>query len=576
MPGPPANDRLDSWKEIARYLNRDARTVQRWEATRGLPVHRPVPGRLKGSPVYAFKSELEAWLAPRGGDELLASNSTAAEAAPTGPAPLELRRGRWKPIVVMLAMLALAVAGIWTLRTPPAKPTSKAPASIAILPFTANPAGDEMEVLAEGVADEIRSKLARLDGVRVVARTSSFQFKGSTLDLREIGRKLNVDSVLEGSVRRVSDGVRVTVQLSDAVTGFHLWSGADHATGDKLLRLGDWVTREVAARLAGANVPVAGTYYPSAAAYQAVLHARYHLHRRTASEVGKALAEFEQAIQLEPAYPEAHAGLGAAWFLAADYAARTEAEALPKARAAALKALSLDETLAEAHAVLASVHCAWEWDWEAAGAALRKAIALKPGDAMIHHWYANLLLALRRFEESLRERQVAEMLDPVSPVVQVAHAFTLMSMARYPEAIRKLENVLELDPHFQMAYRFLARAYAFNGNVEQGLRTEQKVYSIFGDIDTIPWDIAYLLALAGHSGKARAKLAEAVRTHGRKPLDMAPAHIALGEHATALDLIEEAINQHNVRVWCVATLPEFSPLRGNPRFQTLLQRINLR
>jgi serine/threonine-protein kinase len=582
LSGAPVSDRLDSWKEIAGYLNRDLRTVQRWEESRGLPVRRG-SGQLKRSPVFAFRSELDAWLrqtreSPLEGTEPAAAVHTLAGSVPELPFSKQFA-APWKAKALFgggLALAVLAVVAIWVLRAGPAKPTSRAPSSIAILPFSTVTSDAESELLAEGLADEILRSLARLGSVRVVARTSSFQFKGTALDVREIGRKLNVESVLEGSIGRMSGGLRVTVQLNETRTGFHLWSNTYSAGSSEILILGDRVAREIAGRLSGAPIPRAVTYSPGAKAYHAVLRGRYHLLRRTGPAIKAALAEFEEAIRLEPAYAEAHAGLAVAWFLAENYVPTPAAEAMPKAKAAAMKALSLDETLAEAHAVLANVHYSWEWDWEAAGIAFRKAVALKPSDALVRQWYGGYLLALGQFEECLRERQVTEDLDPVSPIHEVAHSLTLYYMGRYREAIERLEKVIELDPHFLRAYPILSRAYALNGDTERALRTQEKARSIFGDVESIPWVTAYVLAVAGRQEEARQKVTKTIRAQGRRPLNMAHVHVALGEHAAALDLIEEAIGQHRTTVAFLAVRPEYKPLRGNPRFEALLRRINLR
>ena len=371
----------------------------------------------------------------------------------------------WRLVLVLTAIGVVAAAPgiawnfLWRTRRPSVEPVP----SIAVLPFADMSSGKDQEYFSDGIAEEILNGLAQIEGLRVAGRTSSFSFKGKQEDLRSISQKLNVRHVLEGSVRRDGDRVRVTAQLVDASDGYHRWSAAYEHDLKNIFALEDEIARAIVAALAPKLMPAAAAGIVRAptsdpAAHELYLRGRYLWGRRNADALRRAAELFEQAVAQDPGYALAWAGLADSTALLIEYAGAPRAEKLPKARKAALKALELDERCAEAHDALAVVHL-YDWDWTAAERELRRAIELRPEYPSARHRYCLLLTNMGRWDEAIAGGQRARALDPTSlPVNNILLAALFLSR-HYEDAITQAKRTLELDPNYRLARYHLARSY---------------------------------------------------------------------------------------------------------------------
>lgn len=425
---PEGDDRLESWKEIAAYLGREVRTVQLWEKSEGLPIHRHQHAR-QGS-VYALKSELEAWRAAR--------NTPPAAAAP-------VRHWRIAAAVMILALISVGGAfSFWRSRSGPITP----PSSIAVLPFLDLSPQKDSEYFTDGLTEEIIDALSRVPNLRVVARTSSFAFKGKNADIREIGRQLNVTAVIEGSVRKSGDRLRITAQLNRVSDGYHLWS----RTYDRQLRDVFAVQRDISEAIA-AELRAGPASQPrrepthDLEAYRLYQEARYLFNKfEPPGSNFKAIEHYRQAIARDPQFAAAWAGIADAYSYLAENLVLPPREVMPKAKEAAEKALELDDSSAEAHTSLGIVKLDYERDIEGGRREFVRAMQLNPGFAWARHWYAHTYEAENRVDDALRNMSAALDLDPLSVPISWDTAGELIILKRYDEALQRIDKSIELFP----------------------------------------------------------------------------------------------------------------------------------
>ena len=334
--------------------------------------------------------------------------------------------------------------------------------SLAVLPFESLSSDASQDYFADGMTDELISDLGQISALRVISRTSVMTYKHARKPLPQIARELNVDAVVEGTVLRSGDQVRITAQLIEASADKHLWSQSYEGELRDTLALQNQVARAIADQIrinlnpqeqaALKNVKVVNPE-----AYESYLKGRYFWNKRTADGLKVALAYFNQAIDEDPKYAQAYSGLADTYALLGDwqYAVMTPKEALPKAKAAAIKALELDSTLGEAHNSLAFCFDAFDWDFDSAGKEFRRAIELNPGYATAHHWYAWHLSLLGRYDEAIAEMRKAENLDPLSLIINADLAELLVIAHSYDESIRQSRKTIEMDPNFALAHNQL-------------------------------------------------------------------------------------------------------------------------
>jgi TolB-like protein/Tfp pilus assembly protein PilF len=451
----PAPDRLDSWKEIATYLGREIRTVQLWEKNEGLPIHRHQHSR-QGS-VYAFKRELDSWRQSR---------KNIPDPPPSAPAPLR------RPVALIAgSLLILAAAGFILWKTRQTSSSGPALSSVVVLPFLDLSPQKDQDYFSDGLTEEIIDALSRVPNLRVVARTSAFAFKGKNTDTRQIGRQLNVSAVLEGSVRKDGDQLRITAQLNRVTDGTHLWS----RTFDRQLRDIFTVQREIsqsiADQLRAGEVP-ARPSTTDLEAYGLYQEGRFFFNQEIPDALPKARERYQKAIARDPKFALAYAGLADTYAYQAEVRlAIPPKEVMPKAKEFARQAIALDDNVGEAHTSLGIVLLDYEWDIPAAQREFRRAMQLSPGSGYVHHWYAHSLEAQDRVEEAMKEMRASLALDPLSLIIRSDLVTELVSVKRYDEALRELDKTDELtrsDP----AIGHIARAevYYRKGDVRQARR----------------------------------------------------------------------------------------------------------
>jgi TolB-like protein/Tfp pilus assembly protein PilF len=476
-----------------------------------------------------------------------------------------------------IGVLAAAPGLIWYLgvrgkrQTPPASP------SIVVLPF-ANLSGEkENEYFSDGMTEEIINALANVEGVRVVARTSAFSFKGKNLDVRKIGEELNVATVLEGSVRREGKQLRVFAQLIGVADGYHLWSKSYDRELKSVFSVEDELARAIVLALKPKLVQDRALVEPatvSTEAHDLYLKGRYFWNQRTKEGLTKAKGFFERAIALDPAYALAHSGLADCYTLLMDYGAARAGEVLPQAKAHALKAMELDDALAEAHASLGAVS-QHDYDWGIAERELKRAIELRPGYATAHQWLAEILLAKRQFPEAVAEAERARQLDPTAPVVNYVLAATLLMSRDYGRAIEQATKTLELDPGFTFARVYLVLGYLRTGRFAEALATLDQANSNSGPLQCLR---AHVRAAMGDRMAAQRLLTEAERRFKLEPfprIALAGVHFVLDDTDGAFALLEQAVEDREPSLPIGMQSANWDRVRSDPRFQKLLRRMNL-
>ena len=529
----PDLDVLQSWKDVSRYLNSDIRTLQRWERTRGLPIRR-IPGGTKPR-IYAIKSELDDWRRSGG-------FHTAPDAHAGDPAPSP---------------------------------------SVAVLPFLNLSSDTEDRYFADGLADEIITSLSRLPVLRVIARTSSFACRAKEQDVREVGRRLNVRAVLEGSVRRSGSRIRVIAQLVDTADGGHLWS----ERFDRQVRDVFAVQDEIAGAIVDAlrvtlahPVPRAAPPTANADAYHLWLKARYHTLRQTPSEIRRSRELFEQAIAIDPGFARAHLGLAESWWEGACFGIDRPRDAVAVGRQSVLKALEIDGTLGEAHSMLGIYLGVHDFDWDAAERAFRRALELSPGSSEVRTRFAAWLLEpMLRLDEARHQLDLAVEHDPLSAFVRGCLGHHLIFRREFHRASEELELAVELEPTYWTAQIYLSASYGFQARFDRTGAILEKLLESAPDSPLVVACCAGCRALLGdHDGYRRLRERLIASTTGYvPPLAVAWIHLMLGESESCLDWLEKAVEERDPLVVEFQPKPVYDGLRSHPRFQALLSTMHL-
>jgi TolB-like protein/tetratricopeptide (TPR) repeat protein len=457
-----------------------------------------------------------------------------------------------------------------------ARTTNEPIRSIAVLPLD-NLSGDsEQEYFADGMTEVLISNLARVRGLRVISRTSSMAYRRSGKTLPEIARELNVDAVVEGSVLRAADRVRITAQLIRASSDEHLWSESYDRDLRDILAVHSEVARaiadEIELHLSVPEEPATAPGPVDPAALEAYLKGRHHWNRRTGTDLRKSIAYFETAISLDPGWALAHSGLAQAYVLLAnnDPSDRPR-DSMPRARAAAERALELDDELAPAHTALAGVRVWYDWDWEGAEVEFQRAMELDPSYAMAHVWYALHQLAMKK--DAIEHAQRARELDPLSMIIGNLMGLILLHSGDYDRSIETLLQTLELDPSFSLAQSTLASAYSAKGMHEEAVEVAARLArNDPASVNMAALSLAY--ARAGRRQDAL-RVLEEVRGSANYPLSVANIYTGLGEEDAAFEWLEKAFELRSMPVTWLRTAPASEPIRSDPRFEELLRRIGL-
>ncbi len=464
-----------------------------------------------------------------------------------------------------------------------ATPSATAIRSIAVLPLVNLSSDREQEYFSDGMTDELITDLAKFGELRVISHTSVERYKETKRPLPEIARELGVDAVVEGRVLRSGDRVRITAQLIDARSDRHLWAESYERDLRDALALQDEVARDIATEIQikvttqeSTGLASAGPANPEA--HEAYLKGRYFWNKRTEEGVRKGIEYFEQATRLDPNYAVAYAGLAQSHVVLNGYRFLPPTQAFTKVRAAALKALELDERLAEAHTSLGALKWEYEWDKSGAEKEYRRAIELNPSYATAHQWYAEELAAVGRGDEALIEIKRAQELDPLSLPISTVAGWILYLGRHYDQAIDQYRRTLEMDSNFPIAHSYLGRAHIRKGNFEQAIIECQTATRLSESHPFYVAWLAYAYAMAGKRTEALRILhdLEAISQHKYVAShDIAAIYAGLGEQSKAIAWLKKAYDERSYTVLQLEVEPEFDSLRSDPRFQDIVHRIGV-
>jgi TolB-like protein/Tfp pilus assembly protein PilF len=530
-------ERLDSWKAIAAYLKRDKSTVRRWEKE-GLPIRRH--RHAKKAAVYAYPSEIDLWW-------------NADRTQPERAAPREIT-------------------------------------SIAVLPL-ANLSGDPgQNYFADGMTEALITELGGIGSLRVVSRTSAIAYKDSKKALDQIARELNVDAVVEGAVVRESGRARITVQLIGTQPERQLWAERYERDVSSILALQRDVAGAVAEGIHAKLTPkerilLAQPRSVDPDAYEAYLKGRYYSNKvvEIPENLLKARESFEAAIRKDPGFAPAHAGLARSYAWSYDLPAeslRPPREVFPKAKAAALKALELDETLADAHLALAYIKEAYDWDWDRAEHAYQRAIELNPSSVDARFEYARFLAIPRRFDEAFAQIKRNEQLDPVARADRFRNGkgWLYYWAFKFDRALHEAQSLLELEPCFARAHYLSGLVYTQKALYEEAIASHRKAIAQSGEDSR---SLALLASAHGRAGQTSEALGIVARLNERAKREyisglwMAQAHLGLGNNEEALQWLERGFQERDELGMLARSPFWYGPLRSEPRFRELLRRLRL-
>jgi serine/threonine-protein kinase len=505
--------------------------------------------------------------------------SQGVRATPRGPPGTHRRRN----LIVLVAagVIISAAAGFFLLPRVSARKVDK---SIAVLPFENMSNDPNAEYLSEGISEALINSLTELQQLRVIARSTAFHYKGKDVDPQRVGRELQVAAVLTGRLRQMQDALHVQVDLVDATTGAELWgAGYDRKISD-VIAVKQAIAREVTEKL---KLKLSGEEQrrlvkgdsTDPEAYQFYLRGRYFWNKRTADGIKRAFEQFQQAIERDPNFALGHVGLADSYTALTFYNFAAPHEAMPKAKESALKALALDNTLAEAHASLAHISMNYYWDWATAEKEFKRSIELKPDYATAHQWYAiHYLTATGRLDEALQEMKKALELEPASLVMNTFMGATLYYAGRYDEAIDQCRKTIEMDPTFAVAHWHLGLAYEQKQVFDAAIEELQNATSLSGGSPLMRAALGHAYAISQKTYEANeilGELNELSKQQYVSPYELAAIYVALGNNEQAFQLLEKAHAEHSFHLVNLNVSPQFQSVRSDPRFQDLVRRIGL-
>ena len=455
--------------------------------------------------------------------------------------------------------------------------------SIAVLPFVNISADPENDYFCDGLAEELLNALAKIEGLKVAARTSAFSFKGKDVDVREIGRKLGVGVVLEGSVRKADNQLRITAQLIDAVDGYRLWSERYDRRLENVFGIQDEISLAI---VEGLKLKLLGEhraallkkYTDNAEAYHLYLKGRYHQNKWTGDGIRKSVEFFNQAITIDPDYALAHAGLADSYAnLGAPNAFHLSVtETAPIAKAAAIRALAIDNNLAEAHSSLGLVKLNFEWDWDGAEKAFKRALELNPNYASAYHWYSHLLIAMARFDESLAASQRALELSPLDLEMNIHLAWHYYFARDYELTLDIAQQTLEMDSTFAEPHWFRGWACEQEGRYDEAIAAYQQSL-IREKQEQLAW-LGHVYAISGNKVEALKLLDELKNESNQRyisPYWVAIIYLGLNDNDGTFEYLGKAFDERNAWLVYLNVNPIFDSLRSDSRFEDLLRRIGL-
>jgi TolB-like protein/Tfp pilus assembly protein PilF len=489
------------------------------------------------------------------------------------------RTGWW--ILCTVAAAALVAAALFYVRDLRSGPSQIK--SIAVLPLQNLSSDPEQDYFAEGMTDELITDLAKAQGLRVISRTSVMRYKKTTLPLPEIARELNVDAVVEGTMLRSANRVRLRVQLIDSRTDSHIWAEVYERNerdsfslqNEVAHAIAQHINSEVVAQQDGSSSTVRE---PNFDAYSAYLKGRYEWNKRSTDSLRKSIQYFEDAIRIDPNYALAHEGLAEAYTVLTDYDVLTPKESYTRAKSEALKALQLDDGLGQAHATLASVKEELDWDWEGADPEFRRAIELSPSYATARQWYSEYLLRVGRLDEGVAEMKQAQQLDPGSPLMNAELGGAYYWARRNDAAIDQLRKAITMEPGFAYAHSWLGFAYEQKGMRDKAIEEFQKAVSLSGGSTGFIAALGHAYGLVGNKRETEdilEKLKALSKRSYVSPYDIAIVYTSVGDKDQALRWLEIGYSVHDPAMDMLKMEPALDGLRPDPQFQDLIHRVGL-
>jgi TolB-like protein/DNA-binding winged helix-turn-helix (wHTH) protein/Tfp pilus assembly protein PilF len=496
-------------------------------------------------------------------------NSTRSDARPR------------KLLLLALLLVTLAAAiplSLWYFRA------RKVIDSVAILPFVNSGVDSNADYLSDGITESIIDSISQLPKLRVMAWSTVTRYKGQARDPLEIGRELGVKAVFTGKIARSGNELRIQTELVDLGTGGHIWGESYTRELSDVIPLQEEIARRISEKLrlklSGEDEQkLAKRYTADPEAYNLYLKGRYFWNKRTEDGMQKAISYFQQAIDHDPAYAVAYAGLADAYNLLDDWGSTPPSESFPKARAAALRALELDDSLAEAHTSLAFVKANYDWDFPGAEKEFQRAIALNPNYATAHQWYAMYLVPWRRFSEAKREIQRAHELDPLSLIISMGVAEVFAWEGNYDAALEQYKKTIELDSTFIGAHRNLSNIYEHNGTYREAVEELKKAAILQGELSEAA-EIERTFVVKGYPALMKRNFEHDLKkkTEGKyiSASGIANYYVRVGDKGQALNWLEKAYAEHDSSLAFLPVTSDFDPLKDDPRFQQLLRKVGFR
>jgi serine/threonine protein kinase/Tfp pilus assembly protein PilF len=494
----------------------------------------------------------------------------------------------WSRSKTALAICGLAVAAVlygldvggWRARLP-GRISSAAIQSLAVLPLVNLSDDPAQEYFADGMTEQLITDLGQISALRVISRTSVMHYRGTHKTVPEIARELHVDAVVEGSVERSGSRVRIMAQLIEAQSDQHLWAKSYERELRDVLAMQDEVAEAIAVEIRVQLTPQESASLTKRRpvdpkTYEAYLRGRYLWNKRTPGDLRRAIDEFEKAIDLDPTYPMAWAGLADGYSLLSDYDEQAPLETMPLARSAAEKALGLDDALGEPRATLANIEWTYDWNASAAETDFERAIALRPNYASAHQWYGMYLCNRQRFDEGIAELERAHALDPLSLVIEVNGARCRYYARRFDQAVELLEPLGQREPNYWIVHAILGQTYLAMGRLADAIRELERACTLLPES---PRNLGVLGDAYGRLGRRADALkltGQLTRLSGKRyvpPIYRAMVYLGLGERDRVMEFLEKAYNDRSDWMVLLNTDPEFDSLRSDPRFRDLLHRI---
>ncbi len=490
--------------------------------------------------------------------------------------------------LVLLSTVLLDINLLLHLKGPEAEtlPASKWKNSIAVLPFVDMSPQKDQEYFCDGMTEELINRLSNIKELKVPARTSSFVFKGKAEDIREIGRKLDVQTVLEGSIRKIDNQLRVTAQLVNISNGFHLWSEIYNRELKDIFSIQDEIASTIADKLkltllSDEKARLGKHSTENLEAYNLYLLGRYFYYKTTEEDMNKAIRYFEQAIAKDPGYALAYAGQATCYSVLCTTGYLAPKESYPKAKEAVVKALELDEELGEAHASLGYLKFFLDWDFAGAERDFKRAVKLSPGNVDVYILNSIYLTFLGRFDEAIAGFKRAVELDPASPLTYTyLGGFGYQMAGRYDESIDQIKKGLDMDPSIFLGQLFLASVYALKGTYGEAISQADKVLSAWPtleDVQVLSF-LGWVNAVSGRQEKARNFLNRMLDLRARRYVDaylIGAVYAGLGEKDKAFEWLTKAYEEHAGQLVCIRVDPWIKNLRSDPRYKELLKKMGL-